>query len=524
MLTPCPVVSSAVSPASTISPEATWHAEHLGSPLDRSQKEEARLRALHSLCILDTPPEPEFDDCAQLASAICGTPVSLISFVDEHRQWFKSSHGLDLAETPRSISFCHHAIQEPGMLLVEDTRLDPRFQTNPLVTGSAGWRFYAGVPLDGAEGHALGTLCVLDRVPRSLTPEQKASLHILAHQVNTRLKLRTQRRELERALQRAEVDKQRAEAVEQRFRTFMDSGPFLAYMKDEDGRMLYYNQPMATQFHVSAEDLLNKTDAELWPAELAATYRKHDLEVFRSGRLQMSDEHTYNPDGSTSVWRSFKFPCPGSTGQTLLGGISVDVTLQLQRQEEVERYQAELEAANRRLRELASVDALTGLANRRVFDEELRITFRRARQDAAPLSLLLLDVDRFKVHNDRFGHAHGDDVLRELARCLGAHLRSGDLVARYGGEEFVVLLPDTPPAEAHVLAERLLDAVRRQPWTLAPVTVSIGLSTLNPATRDTRHLVGRADEALYAAKCSGRDRVIAYTDELNLFAYPLQPS
>lgn len=511
-------------PKSPTPPEATGDGGGWGGNPRVSASEEARLHALHALCILDTPPEPEFDDLVQLAAAICGTPVSLISFVDEQRQWFKSSHGLELAETPRSVAFCHHTIEQPGLMLVEDATLDPRFQTNPLVIGSTGWRFYAGMPLQGSDGHALGTLCVLDRVPRSLTPDQKTALRTLAHQVNASLDLRSKRRELETALSRAEAAKQRAEAAEQRFRTFMDSGPFLAYIKSEEGRMLYYNQPMASQFSVSATALLDKTDAELWLPELANTYRQHDLEVFRSGSLQVSHEQTYNPSGSISVWRSYKFPCSGPEGQLLLGGISVEVTQELQRQEELERYQVELETANTRLQALASIDALTGLANRRVFDEQLRRAFRSARHKGSPLSVLMIDVDRFKLHNDRFGHSHGDDVLRELAACLRSNLRADDHLARYGGEEFVVLLPQTAAAEARALADRLLRAIRRHPWALAPVTVSVGLSTLNPATRDTRHLMGRADEALYAAKCGGRDRVVAYADDLSLFTEPRKAS
>lgn len=500
------------------------HEYHESDSSPAPAREQARLEALHSLCILDTPPEPELDDFVQLAAAICGTPIGLISFVDRDRQWFKSSLGLELSETPRNVAFCHHAIQQPDLMLVEDAMLDPRFQANPMVTGSAGWRFYAGMPLESPEGFALGTLCVLDRIPRSLTPDQKAALRILGHQVNAHLELRAQRHDLEKALQRAEAAKLRAEAIEQRFRTFMDSGPFLAFIKDEQGRLLYYNQLMSNQFRVSREEMLNKTDAELWPAQLAELYRRHDLEVFRSGHLQVSDEDSYNPDGTTSVWRSYKFPCPGPDGQTLLGGISVDVTEELEQQGKLERYQRDLEAANQRLSELASVDPLTGLANRRVFDEQLRTAFRHARSGGKPLSVLMLDVDRFKVHNDRFGHSHGDDVLRELARCLRSNVRSTDLVARYGGEEFVILLPDTEGAEARLLAERLLAAIRQKAWPLAPVTASIGLGKIDPATRDTRHLMGRADEALYAAKCSGRDRVVSYTDDLNLFAFALQPS
>ncbi len=517
MSTSCQTVASANS-LQPVSPFDLQQAYTLLSDGPTFQaKEAARLHALHSLCILDTSPEPEFDDLVHLAAAICGTPIGMLSFVDERRQWFKSCVGLDIAETPRNVAFCHHAIQQTDLMLIEDATLDPRFADSSLVTAEDGLRFYAGMPLETSEGHTLGTLCVFDRVPRVLTAEQQAALRILASQINVRLELRAKHRAFEEAIHDAQAAKLRAQMLEQRFQTFMDSGPFLAFIKDIDGRFIYYNETMAKQFGVSREALLYRTVEDLWPGDLAATYRMNDLSAMRTGQLQVSLEETANPNGSTSVWRSYKFPYTDPEGHTLLGAVCVEVTKELHRQNELQRYQTELEAANQRLRELASVDALTGLSNRRVFDDQLRIAFRAARKSATPLSVLMLDVDHFKVHNDRFGHPHGDDVLRILASCLKSNIRSGDLIARYGGEEFVLLLPDTNAIEARVLSERLLNAVRRTPWSLAPVTVSIGLSTMNPATRDTQHLLGRADEALYAAKCSGRDRVVSSTHELNPF-------
>lgn len=491
--------------------------------LPSSDAEEARLEALRTLEILDTPPESEFDDILQLAAAICGSPIGMISLVDENRQWFKAVLGCDLSETPREVAFCHHAIQQPGLMLVEDATEDARFRRNPMVTGESSWRFYAGVPVE-AGGHAVGTLCIVDRIPRSLTSEQQSALRILARQVNARLELRAQKLALEHALASAQAAQSRAETIEQRFQAFMDAGPFLAYIKDEAGRMLYYNEPMARIFQVSRTAMLQKSDAELWPPELAALYREHDLEVLRRGKLQVSQEQTRQPDGSTAVWRSYKFPCADASGQALVGGISVEVTDELRRQAEVRRYQAELEATNRRLSELASVDALTGIANRRSFDEQIRMAFRRARQSETALSVLMLDVDHFKLHNDRFGHAHGDDVLRLLAKRLSHQLRANDLLARYGGEEFVILLTKTSGTDAMALARRLLEGIRTAAWPSAPVTVSIGLSTLNPATRDPQHLIGRADEALYAAKCAGRDQVVSYADELSRLEFAFQPS
>lgn len=144
-------------------------------------RETARLAALQATGLLDSASEPAYDAIVQLACLLCDVPIALVSLIDSDRQWFKARAGLDVTETPRSIAFCDHAIRMPDALMeVEDARLDPRFSENPLVTGDPGIRFYAGRPLVDAAGHALGTVCVIDRNPRRLTATQQAALSHLA--------------------------------------------------------------------------------------------------------------------------------------------------------------------------------------------------------------------------------------------------------------------------------------------------------------------------------------------------------
>ena len=199
-----------------------------GSP----EQEAARIEALRRYDVLDTAAEQEFDDFTALASQICAVPISLLSLIDSDRQWFKSRVGLDAEQTPRDIAFCDHTIRSTDTLEVPDALEDPRFAENPLVTGAPHVRFYGGAPLTTPDGHNIGTLCVIDHVPRRLTPEQRDGLARLARQVIGRLELR-----------RAMANTERA-ALE--IRDLYDRAPCAYHSLDENGTFMAVND---TELH-----------------------------------------------------------------------------------------------------------------------------------------------------------------------------------------------------------------------------------------------------------------------------------
>jgi diguanylate cyclase (GGDEF)-like protein/PAS domain S-box-containing protein len=477
----------------------------------RVENEAADLRALWTRELLDSQPELECEELVQLAAAICGTPIGLVTLLDERSQWFRSSQDLKMGETPREVAFCAHAVRQTGLLVVKDSLLDGRFAGNPLVTGDPAMRFFAGVALHSKEGNPLGTLSVIDTAPRILTAEQAHALEVLGRQVSVRLESIVQRYALEQALNEKDKASAGLRASEELFRAFMNASPFLSYIKDAAGRLLFYNRSFAQRFGVSEYAWLGRTDEQLWSRGLTKSVRTHDLEVMAGGRMVETEEHIRASDGTISSLRSFKFPCHDSAGNMLLAGVAVDVSAEMAHKAELERYHRDLEEANDQLRKLAVTDELTGLRNRRSFEERLVMEFSMARRRKRELSVLLIDVDNFKQINDRWGHAAGDEVLRRLGMVLRTTVRLPDLPARYGGEEFVVLLPESGEESAMGLARRVMQRVATEDWENEPLTISVGMAAMNESLENGFQLVELADEALYAAKRAGKNRVMVYS-------------
>ena len=455
-------------------------------------EEAARLEALRNYDVAGTGAEKAYDDVVLLASQICDTPMAAVSFLENDHQWFKAELGLDVTRLPLEESLCAHTVLEKKVLVVPDTRRDERFAEHPLVTGAPHLRFYAGAPLVTAEGLALGTLCVIDKRPRELSPAQQKALRALSRQVMNLLELRRTASRLRES--------------EARFRAFMDNGPMVSFIKDEAGRMVYANKPFERRFKLSREKWRNKDDFELWPPEVAAPLRDHDLGVLAGAKTLKLTESVPTPDGEVQHWQVYKFPLRLGE-RSFVAGMALDITEMKRHEERLEARRRKLEAANAHLNVLGTTDGLTGLKNRRAFDETLARAFDHAKEYDEPLSLLLIDVDEFKSYNDAFGHPAGDDALRRIARSLVERARKDELVARYGGEEMAAILPRANLRNALAVAERFRSAVETTTWGRREVTISVGAATLTRAMTDAHALVEAADAALYRAKRAGRNCV-----------------
>ncbi|WP_199296044.1 adenylate/guanylate cyclase domain-containing protein [Trichocoleus sp. FACHB-591] len=295
--------------------------------------EAERLEALKQYNILDSMPEEAFDELTELAAQICGSPISLVSLTDSHRQWFKSKVGIDAVEVPREQAFCAHAIAKPDDLFVIPNMLeDERFAENPLVTNDPSIRFYAGTPLVTPDGFPLGTLCVLDRIPRNLTPEQRKALQVLGRQVIAQMELRLQIEKLERQINRYQQAEAQLRASDQQVVDLLEGMTDGFWALDRQWRFTFVNQKAGQILQKSPEKLLGKV---IWDVLSDLAGSKFDEEFHNAVTQQVSVnfEEFYAPLGRWIEVRAF----PSYEG---LSAFIHDITIR-RVMEEALRYQQE---------------------------------------------------------------------------------------------------------------------------------------------------------------------------------------
>lgn len=279
------------------------------------KNENERLVALRSYGVLDTPAEDEFDDITRLASEICGAPIALVSLVDEKRQWFKSRFGLDATETPRELAFCAHAIHEQAPMVVEDAFVDDRFKDNPLVTGAPHVRFYAGAPLRNPEGFPIGTLCVIDTVPRRLTDQQLRALNTLSKLVISGFERRKMHQDV--------IDNRRL------LEDLLHALPVAVFAKNpgDDYRYVLWNKTAEEIIGVSSRECLGRNDFDLFPREQAERFREADIQAQQNGKILDISEVRITRDDGVRYLRTKKSFLRNSRGDLgIILGVSEDIT------------------------------------------------------------------------------------------------------------------------------------------------------------------------------------------------------
>lgn len=459
-------------------------------PLQPNEVE--RLKALADLEVFGSPPEPQYDAICRTAQALFGVPIALVSLISETEQWFKGKCGLDAPGTPREVSFCTYTILSDKVMVVDDATYDERFAANPLVTGEPHIRFYAGAPLVLRPGIHLGSLCIIDLVPRSFSREQQEQLRNLAQVIVALLRSG-----------RAERDARESAAA---YRLLADNSTDVIIRSDLDGTRRYVSPAARRLLGYEPRELLGTHPLAFVHPDEASAYARL-LKQLGIGQLtEAVTQRRYRRRDGTWVWVEISFSVTREEETGEPNGY-VAAIRDISQRKQIEREMAHL----------AHHDPLTGLPNRLHFRGRLAQELARTKRNGTGFALLCLDLDRFKLVNDTLGHQAGDTLLTVVAQRIKSVLRTEDAVARLGGDEFVIIQTGQGRAEdASRLAERLIGTMAA-PVDLsgypAGVGVSIGIALSPQDGLDPDHLYARADQALYCAKEAGRNTFRLYSED-----------
>ena len=481
-------------------------------------REEERIARLLGFDILDTAKDPLLDRLTQMASQITGTPVSLLTFIDRDRQWIKAKYGTEMEQTSRESSFCSHTIlnKNDDPLVVTDAEKDPRFATNPFVKGDPHIRFYAGIPLQAGDGLAIGSLCVIDTKPRTLTEEQIKELKSLAaiamdyidvHRSNRQLSnLLLREKEVYNNLLRTTSDMAvEAPTFDDALHSLIDHlDPNLGYLSCRIRNMqtggttgIIYNpmlpkDPELPMLWIQLDSIAHSPTGEHPKTDFISTgalrpeFSYLVVPVRIRDRLVAVIELIYPDHRKMDPRIREVFDIMASN----LGIV------------------AERELVNVDLQRQASHDALTGAANRTVFISQLERSIAEADSLNPTTALLYIDLDGFKEVNDNFGHQTGDRILVEVTKRLKEICRGEDLLGRLSGDEFVLLIHGISDKNSLELLLKRIQRHLAMPFMLGDLEIrigsSIGCSLLDSNEISTTELIRRSEEAMYLVKTGER--------------------
>ncbi|OAM52087.1 diguanylate cyclase [Methylovorus sp. MM2] len=456
--------------------------------------ESERLLALSNHGLDDESLVPSLDPVVHIAARMFNMPVAAVNMIGSDHVFFAASVGVGEVDMRRDVSFCAHAINQSDVMVVPDATLDERFHDNPLVTGSANLRFYAGVPLLSPDGLALGALCVIDNKPHlDFSEEDQLRLRELAKIVSDRLELR-----------RIEVVSNRTRPD---FEEYAGHSTTPVVWFDENRRITSWNRAAAQSHGYTLEEGIGKSVEILIPERDHPIFRETIARAIASGsldRLAIPSEVCGLRKDGTEFLLGFSLFGWKDAGHMRFEAVLKDITAQ--RLEEVElRYQA-------------NIDPLTGLANRASFYRNVEDTLTAPE----PAAVLMIDLDGFKDVNDTLGHIVGDGILKEVSIRLAKLVDAIGVVARIGGDEFAILLPSMADTDlAMQMAEAVIDNIA-QPIVIdgqeVRVAASCGVALAPLQAQEALELVSNADLALFKAKSLGRGRVFLFVMALRMEA------
>lgn len=308
--------------------------------------ETGRQKALEGYYILDSLNEAEYDRITELASIICDVPISLVSLLDKNRQWFKSKIGLPLDETSRDVAFCNYTIQDNVTLEVEDASADARFSDNPLVTADPHIRFYAGHPLIDQNGYALGTLCVIDRVPKVLTALQKRGLELLAEEVTGLL---TERKRKAEEAEKHMIRERQLEISEHRARAFFENSQGFMCTHDLDGKFLSVNSAGASILGYTTEEVMERGGLfGIVPENRHKELKEYLKRIAVNGR-DKGQMVTVPKGGGFKIWMYNNVLEHNEEGELYVIGNAIDITERYLLEQDVNKTKETLEGFNEAL-------------------------------------------------------------------------------------------------------------------------------------------------------------------------------